>query len=72
MIGSEQERLSRLMQASFAPHQETTPRRDLWPQVYGRIHQHPRLSHVDGALLGILLAFGILAPRSILLLMYSL
>jgi hypothetical protein len=67
-----QERLRQLMQESFVSVGETDPRNDLWPKVLGRIHERPRLSSLDRTLLGALIMFGLLAPRSILLLMYSL
>lgn len=72
MTGNDKERLSRLLQASFASLAEAGPPRDLWPLVAGRIRERPRLSRIDWALLGTLLAFGLFAPRSVLWLMYSL
>jgi len=72
MIGNEQERLSQLMRASFVSLGDPSPSPDLWPKVLGRIQERPHLSRLDSALLGVLLAFGLLAPRSVLLLMYSL
>lgn len=72
MTSNDQERLSRLLRASFVSLGDPSPPSDLWPRVVGRIHDRPRLSLTDTALLGLLLAFGLLVPRSVLWLMCSL
>jgi hypothetical protein len=72
MTGNDQERLSRLVRASFGSLVDPRPPHDLWPMVVGRIHDRPRLSRIDTALLGALLGFGLLVPRSVLWLMCSL
>jgi hypothetical protein len=72
MMIDEQKRLRQLMRESFVSLGDPDPPDDLWPKVLGRIHERPRLSSLDRTLLGALITFGLLAPRSILLLMYSL
>ena len=72
MMIDDQERLRHLVHESFVSLGEPDPSADLWPKVLGRIHDRPRLSSLDRTLLGALVTFGVLAPRSILLLMYSL
>jgi hypothetical protein len=72
MIRNDQERLFRLLRASFVSLGDPAPPHDLWPRVVGRIHERPRLSRIDTALLGAVLAYGLFVPRSVLWLMSSL
>jgi hypothetical protein len=72
MTSNDQERLSRLLRASFVPLGDPGPPHGLWPMVVGRIHERPRLSRLDTALLGALLAYSLFVPRSVLWLMSSL
>lgn len=66
------ERLHRLVRASLAPTVEAAAPGDLWPDVLSGLDERPSLSHTDKGLLAALVAFGVLVPESILLLMYSL
>ena len=72
MTGSDETRLLQFMRAAIGPVEESTPRRDLWPDVVRRIHERPRLSFADKTLIGALLVLVPLFPRSFLFLMYSL
>jgi len=72
MIADEEEGLSRLMRVAFGSVGEPALKRDLWPDVVRRIHERPRLSRADRALLAAVLVFGLLFPQSLLILMYSL
>ena len=66
------DRLHRLLRASVAPTVDAAAPRDLWPAVRSRLDERPTLSPIDKGLLATLVAFGVLVPESILLLMNSL
>jgi hypothetical protein len=72
MIEDEQNELSRMMCVAFGSVGEPALKRDLWPDVVRRIHEQPRLSRADTAILAAVLMFSLLFPQSLLFLMYSL
>ena len=63
--------VGRLVRASVGPVADAGPRRDLWPDVLGRIQERPRVSRADWALLGIVLVCAPLFPRAFLFLVCS-
>jgi hypothetical protein len=72
MIEDEENGLSRMMRMAFGSVGEPALKRDLWPDVVRRIHEQPRLSRADSALLAAVLLFGLLFPQSLLFLLYAL
>lgn len=71
MIEDEKNGLTRMVHVAYGSVGEPTLKRDLWPDVVRRIHEQPRLSLADTALLAAVLMFGLLFPQSFLILMYS-
>jgi proline dehydrogenase len=72
MSAHEEERLHRLLRASLAPTVDIAASRDLWPDVIAGLNERPAFSRMDKGLLAALVAFGMLLPESLLLVMYSL
>jgi hypothetical protein len=69
MNDSHDDELLRLIRASFGPAPDAPPRRDLWPEVVARLRHRPRLSRLDQALIGILVAGLLLTPQQVILLL---
>jgi hypothetical protein len=66
------ERLHRLVRASLAPTADAAAPHDLWADVLSGLDERPTVSRTDKGLVAALVAFGVLVPESILLVMYSL
>ena len=72
MIEDEKNGLTWMMHVAFGSVGEPALKRDLWPDVVRRIHEPPRLSRADTALLAAVLMFSLFFPQSLPFLMYSL
>ncbi len=67
------DRLRRALRAALPPVDSEGPPRDLWPELRGRLEARPApLSRLDWALLAALLAYCVVFPEGLLMLLYHL
>jgi hypothetical protein len=70
---SPEERLRRALRAAIPPVDAGGPPRDLWPMVRRRLEEQPApVSRLDWALLAALVAWLVIFPESLVVLLYHL
>jgi hypothetical protein len=71
MSGTSEERLRRAIRSAIPPLAVGGPSRDLWPQVVRRLApQRARVSRLDWALLAAVVAWLVVFPESVVVLLY--